>query len=278
MVNSDKLNTLLFSRIDLFEIVMNSSGKFEQEYLNSCTSTSFVIEFLTFNHNIVSYFHFTDGLLNYVKNIISEIKNEKHQNFASTKLEESKSKLKQLREELSSVLEKSILDYKNIRNIVFEWSKVVQDLSLQMDYDGIAAGAKNMVKSNYVLGGMLSFVSILAKESENKIKKKDTVPDLLMYTKGVNFEAMANFCSNYLIINRELYIDFEKDDAWTLLALQIGNPMERIDVGIVDHQMYVKAGFRGKKKFFYVADPLIVGYQEFSLQEMKSYVKKNSAK
>lgn len=279
MVSFDELNSKLYTRSDLFDIMMNSSGKFEQEYLNSCASTTFVIEFLTHNHNIVSYFHFTDGFSNFVSGKVSQITNEKHKNFASQKLSESKKKLKELREDFKSILDKEIDDYKSIRNIVFEWSKIVQDLSLQMDPDCIAAPAKNMIKSNYIIGGVLSLFTILAKEGESKLTKKESVPDLLMYTKGASYDDLAFLASNYLHINRDIKkIDFTNDNAWDILALKIGIPLERLDVGIVNHQMYVKAGFRGKKKVFYIADPLIVGYQELDTDEMKSYIKKNTAK
>jgi hypothetical protein len=254
---------------------MNCSAKCEQQYMNSCTSATFCNEFLTFNNHVLSLFYFSDSLVTDVESKIDDVLDKCKHEWARGKLEQTKIDLGKQRSVLKTLLSDSgRCNPREIRELVQLWATSIQDLSLQLDPTQLAAPAKNLIKSHYLLSGMLSMVTTIAKDS--LARDKSTAPNLFMYTKGVGFRDLSKLQSFHMIMSRFYHLDFTNEDTWTMIACQKGNPIERIDIGIVNHYMYVRASISNNTKVYLVADPLIVGYQELTLDEMKVYSKKFS--
>lgn len=230
---------------------------------------------LTFNANVVSLYYFTDAIINDVKTKLSSIQDKGKLDWATQQFENTKNELAAQRWHLNGLLKTTDLtNPREIRSLVHRWVISLQDLSLQLDPDSLAAPAKNVLKSNYFLSGLLSVVSTVSRDTFSR--NENTAPSLFMYTKGVAYDDLARILHYFMFLPHLDTLNFEKDETWDMVAYQKGNVIERIDVGIVNHFMYLRAVLSGDKKKYLVADPFIIGYQELSLDEMRHYVKKYS--
>jgi hypothetical protein len=270
MVRSDTLYDALYGQKDLFKWLINSGGKFEQDYLNSCASTTIVNEILTFNHTITCLFLLSDEMIVLVKDTLSGVENDKIKEYAQKLLDKASENLRETRVQLKNLLGYRFCEEKDIRTIVLQWSKSIQELCLLLDPNQIAAPTRNSWKSNYHVSTVLSMFQILSKKDESLPPRMD------MYIKGSNFMDIQEFLDDFLIVRRISKVVFAWDlEDWKTITFQFGNPISREDLVFGSHQMYIRTAYRGKEKLFLVFDPLVVGILEMTLDEMKEYAKVN---
>lgn len=264
---------MLYNRKDLFLWILNCSGKIEQAYLNSCSAASLVNEILTFNHTITSLFIISKELLKTVKKEIKKIEDSKIQEYAEKLSDQTLVNLNEAYFHLKSLLGSTKYNEKEERQIISIWGKSIEELCLLLDPKDIAAPSENVIKTNYHVSSFFSLVNVLfsPRNEENK------PPKLEMYAKGADLKDLIHITDEFLIVRR---IDDKEpvfnEEMWKRITFNIGNPISRVDFVLGPHQMYIKTAMRGQDRYFLICDPLIVGIQEFTIADMKDFVKKNT--
>lgn len=253
--------------------MLNCSGKIEQAYLNSCSAASLVNEILTFNHTITSLFIISKDMLKTVKLEIKKIEDPKIKEYAEKLSDQTSANLKEAYSQLQHLLGSNKYNEKEERKIISIWGKSIQELCLLLDSKDIAAPSENVIKSNYHMSSFVTLFNVMFTQKNEEQKP----PKLEMYAKGADLKDLQLITDEYLVVRR---ID-DKDpvfdeDMWNRITNYLGNPVSRVDFVLGSHQMYIKTAMRSNEKFFLICDPLIVGIQEYTLSEMKDYVKKNT--
>eukprot|EP01080_Neovahlkampfia_damariscottae_P003809 gene3809-6970_t len=200
-IKSDLNFDLLINRSDLFEWMINSCGKIEQEYLNSCVATSFINELLSYNPCITSLFLISDDLIKKIEKRMMKIKNDFKQIYIKKIIEKSKESVDQTKDFMEKLLKSNdSVNPKDIREIVFNWSVTIQEYFFALNSESIGAPAKNSVKSHYKISGVVSLFDILIKQATpNSESHEDDlkVPSLSMYMEGLETKDIIKIMDNY---------------------------------------------------------------------------------
>lgn len=142
-IKSDPNFDLLFNKPDLFEWMINSSFKIEQEYLNSCVSTTFINELLSYNPSITCLFLISDDLIKKIEKRMMKIKNDFKQIYIKKIIEKAKDSIEKLQKFLEKLLKSNeLLNPKNLREIVLGWSISIQEYFFALNSESIGAPAK----------------------------------------------------------------------------------------------------------------------------------------
>jgi hypothetical protein len=123
--------------------MINSCCKIEQDYLNSCVSTTFINELLSYNPSITSLFIISNDLFKKIEKKIEQVKNETKQNFIRKIVEKAKFSMDSTKSKLEDILKSNDpVNPKEIREIILDWSLAMQEYFFAMNSNSVGAPAK----------------------------------------------------------------------------------------------------------------------------------------
>jgi len=289
-IQQDPLYQWMRERPEIVDWMLNSSGSLEQNYLNTCVSTTFCQELLTHSLILPQAILLSEKLINKIKSNIYP--NKEISNFVQKRMETEEKHLEKIKK---TILENpGKITPEQMHQLTLDWSRSMQKISLFVDREALAHPTPKPIHNHWRLSAGIMTPVVLW---EHAVGSENNPPSIWMRGKGIVWKDIKKILyphcyfidnetieENLTISNREVLNDLiegkqshsEEKQKEAILKFWEGVHFKgALNLRNDSHAFYLKAVLHNGQKWFLISDPKVEEYLVLSHEQLISYFRKN---